>query len=164
MSHFLCMLGAGALALTCLPAHSGTAASAAASAPAVSAAASVARGASAAASASAPAAASSAPYSVVNGTQVDAQTLAGFRAWRAASCDRCHGSHQEGGVGPSLIESLKTLSKAEFITTVTKGRVEKGMPNWDGNKMVMGALDGLYGYLKGRSDGAITDPRVTAKQ
>jgi cytochrome c553 len=48
---------------------------------------------------------------VVNGNRVDAQTLIGFRTWRAAACDRCHGPNQEGMVGPSLINSLKTLSR-----------------------------------------------------
>jgi len=29
------------------------------------------------------------------------------------------------------------------------------MPNFDGSKMVTENIDGLYAYLKGRSDGAI---------
>ena len=47
-------------------------------------------------------------YTVVDGYKVDAKTLAGFRAWRAAACDRCHGANQEGSVGPSLLEALRT--------------------------------------------------------
>ena len=87
-------------------------------------------------------------------------TMTGFRTWRAAACDRCHGANQEGLVGPSLVESLKTLSKEDFVKTLTDGRLEKGMPSWAGNKQVMGNIDALYAYLKGRSDGAITKAHV----
>lgn len=100
-------------------------------------------------------------YTVVDGSQVDAKTYGGFKAWRAANCAQCHGANQEGAVGPALVESLKVLTKEEFVTTVTEGRLVKGMPNWSGNPTVMNNLDGLYAYLKGRSDGKITIARVT---
>jgi cytochrome c553 len=73
-------------------------------------------------------------YTVVDGIKVDENTMEGFRTWRAAACDRCHGANQEGMVGPSLLESLKVMSN----------------------------LDNLYAYLKGRSDGAITRAKVQA--
>ncbi|MCR5868849.1 cytochrome c [Aquincola sp. J276] len=100
-------------------------------------------------------------YTVVDGTKVDAKTMDGFRAWRAAACDRCHGANQEGMVGPSLITSMKTLSKEEFIKTVRDGRLEKGMQSFGTNQMVMNNIDNLYAYLKGRSDGAITQAKVS---
>ena len=106
------------------------------------------------------AATSSPLYKVVDGTRVDSETMKGFRTWRAAACDRCHGANQEGMVGPSLIVSLKTLSKDEFVKTLTEGRLEKGMPAWKTSKQVMDNMDHLYAYLKGRSDGAITQARV----
>ncbi|MFO1205742.1 MAG: cytochrome c [Burkholderiales bacterium] len=109
---------------------------------------------------SAAVAAADAPYKVVDGNKVDEKTLQGWRTWRAAACERCHGPNQEGMVGPSLIESLKTLTKEQFIATVSKGRPEKGMPNFDGSKQVMDNIDNLYAYLKGRSDGAIKPGRV----
>jgi mono/diheme cytochrome c family protein len=99
-------------------------------------------------------------YTVVDGYKVDPDTLMGFKAWRAAACDRCHGANQQGLVGPSLIERLKTLSKADFVKTVTEGRLEKGMPSFNTSKMVMTNMDHLYAYLKGRSDGAITKSKV----
>ena len=99
-------------------------------------------------------------YTVVDGNKVDAETLKGFKAWRAAACDRCHGANQQGLVGPSLIERLKTLTKDEFVKTVTQGRLEKGMPSFKTSKMVMSNIDQLYAYLKGRSDGAITKSKV----
>jgi mono/diheme cytochrome c family protein len=106
-------------------------------------------------------AADAAPYKVVEGNKVDAQTLNGWRTWRALACERCHGAAQEGMVGPSLIDSLKVLSKDQFKQTVLKGRIEKGMPNFDGSKMVAENIDYLYAYLKGRSDGAIQPGRLT---
>ena len=115
--------------------------------------------------AAAPAAAGGAtPYKVVDGTKVDTATMNGWRAWRALACERCHGANQEGMVGPSLIASLKVLNKEEFKKTILAGRPEKGMPNFDGAKQVVDNIDGLYAYLKGRSDGAIQPGKVTEIQ
>ena len=99
-------------------------------------------------------------YTVVDGYKVDPDTLQGFRTWRSAACDRCHGANQEGMVGPSLVNSLKTLTKAEFITTVTSGRLDKGMQSFGNSPVVMDNINQLYAYLKGRSDGAITRAKV----
>ena len=114
--------------------------------------------------ASAPTPNKAAPYKVVDGYKVDADTLQGFKTWRSAACDRCHGANQEGLVGPSLINSLKTLSKDEFVQTVSKGRPNTQMIAFSGNAEVMKNMDQLYSYLKGRSDGAITKARVEAMQ
>jgi mono/diheme cytochrome c family protein len=103
-----------------------------------------------------------APYRVVEGNKVDPATLTGWKTWRAMACERCHGANQEGLVGPSLINSLKILTKQEFVTTVTNGRVEKGMPNFGTIESVAKNVDGLYAYLKGRSDGAIKPGRLQA--
>jgi mono/diheme cytochrome c family protein len=100
------------------------------------------------------------PYKVVDGNKVDAQTLKGWRTWRALACERCHGAAQEGMVGPSLVNSLKVLTPDEFKNTVLHGRVPKGMPNFDGSKQVVDNIDNLYAYLKGRSDGAIKPGRL----
>ena len=99
-------------------------------------------------------------YSVEDGYKVDANTMRGFRTWRSAACDRCHGANQEGMVGPSLVQSLKTLSKDDFVKTLREGRLEKGMPSFGSSATVMDNLDALYAYLKGRSDGAITRAKV----
>ena len=95
------------------------------------------------------------PYTVVDGNHVDARTLAGWKTWRALACERCHGASQEGLVGPALVVSLKTLSKEDFRTTIMNGRLEKGMPPFSSSKMVTDNWEGLYAYLKGRSDGRI---------
>ena len=99
-------------------------------------------------------------YTVVDGYKVDANTMDGFRAWRAAACDRCHGASQQGLVGPSLLESMKSLAKDDFVRIVSQGRLEKGMPSFSESPMVMQHTDGLYAYLKGRSNGDITRAKV----
>jgi len=103
-------------------------------------------------------------YSVEDGYKVDAETMKGFRAWRSAACDRCHGANQEGLVGPSLVNSLKTLSKEDFVKTVTNGRLDKGMQSFGNSPVVMDNINQLYAYLKGRSDGAITRAKVEEKK
>lgn len=99
-------------------------------------------------------------YQVKDGNKVDAKTLMGWKTWRALACERCHGAQQEGLVGPSLVESLKKLSKEDFHTTIINGRPEKGMPPFGGSKMVQENWEGLYAYLKGRSDGKILPGHV----
>ena len=99
-------------------------------------------------------------YRVVAGYTVDGRTMNGFRAWRAAGCDRCHGANQEGLVGPSLIQSLKTLSEDDFVKTVRDGRLDKGMQSFGTSKFVMTNIEGLYAYLKGRSNGDIKRAKV----
>jgi len=94
-------------------------------------------------------------YTVKDGNKVDDKTLQGWKTWRAMACERCHGPEQEGLVGPSLVNSLKTLSKADFHTTIQNGRPEKGMPNFGGVKTVQDNWENLYNYLKGRSEGKI---------
>ena len=98
---------------------------------------------------------SGAPYTVLDGDKVDPKTLDGWKTWRALACERCHGAEQEGLVGPSLVDSLKTLSKEDFHTTVINGRADKGMPPWGASEMMQKNWEGLYAYLKGRSDGKI---------
>jgi len=100
------------------------------------------------------------PYKVIDGYKVDAETMKGFRAWRAAACDRCHGANQEGLVGPSLLVSMKTLPKDEFIVTVKNGRLDKGMQSFGNSPVVMDNINQLYAYLKGRADGEITRAKV----
>ncbi|MGH8750918.1 MAG: c-type cytochrome [Burkholderiales bacterium] len=100
------------------------------------------------------------PYKVVDGTKVDANTLAGWKTWRAMACERCHGAKQEGLVGPSLIDALSKLTKDEVKTAILNGRIEKGMPNFNTTKQVADNIDNLYAYLKGRSDGKINPGRL----
>ncbi|MDY0057655.1 MAG: cytochrome c [Methyloversatilis sp.] len=101
-----------------------------------------------------------APYKVAEGNKVDAKTLLGWKTWRSAACERCHGANQEGMVGPSLIEGLKKYTKEEFVGIVVDGtHADRGMPP---HPFLKGEkVDGLYAYLKGRSDGKIAPGRVS---
>jgi mono/diheme cytochrome c family protein len=92
---------------------------------------------------------------VKDGDKVDGKTLQGWKTWRALACERCHGAEQEGLVGPPLVESMKRLTKEEFHSTIMQGRPEKGMPPFSASQMVTQNWEGLYAYLKGRSDGQI---------
>lgn len=103
-------------------------------------------------------------YQVQDGNKVDTKTLNGWKTWRALACERCHGAEQEGMVGPSLVESLKKLSKEDFHTVIMNGRPEKGMPPFNTSKMVNENWEGLYAYLKGRSDGKIQPGRLQPMQ
>jgi len=103
-----------------------------------------------------------APYKVQGGNKVDPKTLSGWKTWRALACERCHGAEQEGLVGPALVQSMKVLSKEEFHTVLMNGRPEKGMPPFNASPMVNQNWEGLYAYLKGRSDGQIQPGRLTA--
>ena len=99
-------------------------------------------------------------YTVVDGDKVDAKTFAGWKTWRAMACERCHGAKQEGLVGPSLIDSMKKLSKDEFKKTVLEGRPGTAMAPFNEAKTVVDNIDNLYAFLKGRSDGAIQTGRL----
>lgn len=101
-----------------------------------------------------------APYKVAEGNKVDAKTLMGWKTWRSAACERCHGANQEGMVGPSLIEGLKKYTKEEFVGIVVDGtHADRGMPP---HPFLKGEkIDSLYAYLKGRSDGKIAPGKVT---
>jgi len=101
-------------------------------------------------------------YEVKDGNKVDAKTLMGWKTWRALACERCHGAAQEGAIGPPLVESLKKLSKEEFHTTIMNGRPDKGMPPFNASPMVNQNWEGLYAYLKGRSNGEIQPGRLSA--
>ena len=112
------------------------------------------------AAASATAGAADAPYKVTDGNKVDANTRKGFETWRGAACERCHGPNQEGMVGPSLIESLKTMSKQDFAKAVTEGAAGERHAEFRRQQAGHGQLDNLYAYLKCRSDGACKSAKV----
>lgn len=90
----------------------------------------------------------------VDGNKVDKITFGGWKIYKRQRCETCHGPTGEGAAAfPSLVNSLKTLDKAAFTEVVLNGR--NAMPAFKDNQAVAGGIDGLYGFLKGRSDGAI---------
>jgi len=101
------------------------------------------------------AAADEQPYTAQGMTQVDARTLAGWRALRQFDCARCHGAQYQGSVGPSLIEAARTSTREQFLRLLLDGNPERGMPPYREVPGVAGNAEGIYGYLRGRADGNI---------
>lgn len=100
------------------------------------------------------------PYSVVNG-KVDKATFNGYRRYTDA-CLRCHGPDGSGSsYAPDLTASLKTMTYDQFTEVVINGRQnvssaqQNVMPSFGNVEDVAMYIDDIYGYLKGRSDGAI---------
>jgi len=96
------------------------------------------------------------PYTVTDGTHLDANSYKGFKLFRNW-CARCHGTYGQGMVGPNLADSLTIITKEEFFDTVEKGKAGRigSMPPWKANVKVMEGREQLYAYLRARSDGAI---------
>jgi mono/diheme cytochrome c family protein len=101
----------------------------------------------------------------------DTVDLAAYKGWQQYSlqCARCHGEDGQGtSFAPSLVEALKpdghAPSKEEFLQILTKGREDKGMPS--AAKLGLDSLyfDGLYQYLKGRSDGRLHGGRPARRE
>ena len=100
------------------------------------------------------------PYSVVDG-KVDKATFNGYRRY-TDSCLRCHGPDGSGSsYAPDLTDSLKTMTYDQFTEVVINGRTnvtgtqKNVMPSFGNAEDVAMYIDDIYGYLKGRSDGAI---------
>lgn len=100
------------------------------------------------------------PYKIENGA-VDINTFHGYLFY-GEHCLRCHGPDGAGSsYAPSLVDSLKSLSERQFKEVVINGRQNVSaastnvMPAFGTVADVVFHLDDIYGYLKGRSDGAI---------
>jgi mono/diheme cytochrome c family protein len=83
-----------------------------------------------------------------------------YKAWQQYSleCARCHGEDAQGSsFGPSLVEALKpdgnVPTREEFLKVLAGARSEKGMPSAEKIGIDSIYFEGLYDYLKGRSDG-----------
>ncbi len=100
------------------------------------------------------------PYTVQDG-KIDKATYRGYLYYGDA-CMRCHGPDGAGSsYAPSLVDSLKVLTKEQFVETVINGKQEvntaqqRVMPGLGTNEDVVYNLDNIYAYLKARSDGAL---------
>lgn len=97
------------------------------------------------------------PYDIKDG-KVDEKTFTGWQVFRQSGCGSCHGGPTMGGTGVnSLVERLKTISKEQFVASVTNGK--NAMPPQKANKKVIDNLDNLYAFIKARSDGALGDEK-----
>lgn len=100
------------------------------------------------------------PYTVKDG-KIDRATYRGY-LYYGDVCMRCHGPDGAGSsYAPSLVNSLKVLTKDQFVETVVNGKQEvntsqqRVMPALGTNEDVVDNLDNIYAYLKARSDGAL---------
>ncbi len=96
---------------------------------------------------------------------VDWYTYSGFRRYHA-ECHTCHGPAGEGSTyAPALVQSVRTISYADFQNVVVNGRVNVGgghenvMPSFGTNPNVMCYLDDIYIYLRARAAGAVDRAR-----
>ena len=74
---------------------------------------------------------------------------------RQLDCARCHGRDYTGSVGGSLLESVRTRSRDEFVRLVLDGNPVRGMPPYGGVALAVENADGMYAYLRGRANGTI---------
>ncbi len=109
-------------------------------------------------------------YHVKKDGKIDFLTYRGFQRYHS-ECHVCHGPEGVGSTyAPSLIDSLETMNFDDFVGVVSSGRIvpqpggaDSVMPALGDNKNVMCYLDGIYTYLKGRSDGVIPRGRPKGK-
>ncbi|MGX9574656.1 c-type cytochrome, methanol metabolism-related [Mesorhizobium sp. f-mel] len=107
-------------------------------------------------------------YKIENGT-VDWYTFSGYRRYHS-DCHVCHGPDGTGSsYAPALVNSLKTMDYATFLSIVAEGRKNVGggkenvMPAFGDNKNVYCYMDDLYVYLRARADGAAPRGRPPKK-
>lgn len=104
------------------------------------------------------------PYVIEDG-KLDEATWLGMKIYQRGRCETCHGPDAAGGAAfPNLLEAMKKTDKAVLTEIVKngKGSMPPMLENVLNIKMIKKrgvteeqAMDSLYAYLKGRSDGAI---------
>jgi mono/diheme cytochrome c family protein len=94
-----------------------------------------------------------------------------YRAWQQyqLQCARCHGEDGQGSsFGPSLLTGLKpdgnVPTRDDFMDVLINGRKDKGMPTAAKIGIDSTYFDGLYLYLKGRSDGQLHGGRPARRE
>ncbi len=76
-------------------------------------------------------------------TQGDVQ--AGAQAWTSKPCAGCHGANAEGGVGPRLAGTTRTLDQVR--NAVRNGR-GGGMPAFSADQVSDADIANIYAWLK----------------
>jgi mono/diheme cytochrome c family protein len=119
----------------------------------------------------APAAAAAPLRDAYHQAPLDTVTQTVYDGWKQynLNCARCHGEDVQGTtIAPHLIVSLKPggsiPSKELFMQTVCAGRPEKGMPAWCPLGLEMSKIEGIYAYVKGRSEGKLHLGRPALRQ
>lgn len=87
-----------------------------------------------------------------------------WQAMRQLDCARCHGRDYTGSVGPSLLESARTMTREEFARLVLDGSPQRGMPPYRSVALATRHVEGMYTYLRGRADGTLPAGALTREE
>lgn len=94
-----------------------------------------------------------------------------YKAWQQYSlqCARCHGEDGQGtSFAPSLLVALgpegRAPSREDFMGILGGSREDKGMPSAARMGLDSVYFDGLFQYLKGRSDGRLRGGRPARRE
>ena len=94
-----------------------------------------------------------------------------YRGWQQymLHCSRCHGEEATGSsFGPSLVQGMKpegqVATRDDFMDVLVNGRTDKGMPTAAKIGIDSTHFEGLYRYLKGRSDGQLHGGRPARRE
>ena|SRR5438552_8324895 len=86
-----------------------------------------------------------------NDHKVTKEVFHGYQLYNSY-CYRCHGTDvTESELAPNLRHTFeKGLTRQQFLSIVTAGRDDKGMPKW-GGFLTEEEMTSIYRYVKGRS-------------
>jgi len=96
------------------------------------------------------------------GESAEAITLRGWQALRAMDCARCHGRNYAGSSGPDLVAAVRDGPRERFNRLVLEGDINRGMPGYKSQPLVVSEMDAMYTYLRLRADGRIGTGRPVA--
>jgi len=98
--------------------------------------------------------------SVVRRAQAYRRMADAGRLVRELDCGRCHGTDHRGGVGPSLIDSARSRSRADFVRMFLDGNPERGMPPYRSIPGAAQNAESIYDYLRAVAEGS-TSPAAS---
>ena len=100
-------------------------------------------------------------FNIAQDGTVDWYTYVGYLRY-GGNCLQCHGPDGLGSsYAPSLVDALKSLSYADFLSVVAGGKKDVNaaqqlvMPSFGTNPNVMCYVEPIYVYLRARSDEAL---------
>jgi mono/diheme cytochrome c family protein len=99
------------------------------------------------------------PYHPAPRDTIDAESYDGWKQF-SLHCARCHGEEAQGtSFAPSLVAALQpgghTPTRDDFLSVLSLGSPDKGMPSAGKLGLDSAYFAGLYSYLKGRSEGRL---------
>lgn len=108
------------------------------------------------------------PYHPAPRDTVDPVAYAGWKQYML-QCARCHGDEPLGtSFAPSLVSALQPdgdiSTRERFFALLSDGRPDKGMPSAAKIGLDTVYFEGLYRYLKGRSDGTLHGGRPARRE